>query len=93
MTDPWDDEDRAIAAAHACTNDGASSAIRTSPRRRYGRMTSRIDVDTTGLPAARYSGVLVGLMKRVASLRANGRIATSQALKYFGKSSYDFGPR
>ncbi len=44
----------------------------------YGRTTSRIEVDTTGLPAARYSGVLVGLMKRVASLRANGSSATSQ---------------
>ena len=28
-------------------------------------------------PAARYSGVFVGLMKRVASLRANGISATS----------------
>jgi hypothetical protein len=36
-----------------------------------------MDVDTTGFPAARYSGVFVGLMKRVASLRANGNIATS----------------
>ena len=57
---------------------GASSAIRTSPLSPYGRTTSRIDVETTGLPAARYSGVLVGLMKRVASLRANGSSATSQ---------------
>ncbi len=34
--------------------------------------------DTPGSPAARYSGVFVGLMKRVASFRANGSIATSQ---------------
>lgn len=41
-------------------------------------MTSLIGVETTGLPAARYSGVLVGLMKRVESLIANGINATSQ---------------
>ena len=34
--------------------------------------TSRIEVDTTGSPAARYSGVLVGLMYRVASLMREG---------------------
>ena len=38
-------------------------------------------------PAARYSGVFVGLMKRVASFRANGRMATSQPLRYDGSSS------
>jgi hypothetical protein len=36
-----------------------------------------MDVETTGRPAARYSGVLVGLMNRVASLRAKGSNATS----------------
>ena len=45
-------------------------------------------MDTTGLPAAMYSGVLVGLMNRVASLRANGSRATSQPAMYPGSSSY-----
>jgi hypothetical protein len=48
------------------------------PWTEYGRTTSRIEVDTTGLPAAKYSGVFVGLMKRVDSFLANGIIATSQ---------------
>jgi hypothetical protein len=50
-------------------------------------------VETTGRPAARYSGVFVGLMNRVASFRANGRIATSQPDRYAGSSSYVFSPR
>jgi hypothetical protein len=61
--------------------------MRTSPCWPYGRTTSRIDVDTIGLPAAMYSGVLVGLMKRVASLRAKGSSATSQPAMYRGNSS------
>ena len=46
--------------------------------RAYGLITSRIDVETTARPAARYAGVLVGLRNRVASLRAYSRSATSQ---------------
>src|SRR5690606_4538507 len=44
----------------------------------YGFMTSCIGVETTGTPAARYSGVLVGLIKRVDSFKAKGISATSQ---------------
>ena len=44
-------------------------------------------VDTTGRPAARYSGVFVGLMKRVASFSANGISATSQRAMVAGSSS------
>ena len=44
-------------------------------------------VDTTGNPAARYSGVFVGLMNRVASFMAKGSIPTSQPPKYRGKSA------
>jgi hypothetical protein len=36
-----------------------------------------MDVETTGRPPARYSGVFVGLMYSVAAFRANGMIATS----------------
>ncbi len=43
-----------------------------------GPDTSAIGVETTGTPAARNSGVLVGLMNRVASLSANGMKPTSQ---------------
>ena len=53
-----------------------------------------MDVETTGLPAAMYSGVLVGLMNRVASFRANGSSATSQPARYCGNSPCnDFAPR
>src|ERR687889_580407 len=45
-------------------------AISTRPLSPYGRTTSVIAVETTGTPAARNSGVLVGLMNLVASLRA-----------------------
>ena len=41
------------------------------------RTTSAIGVETTGFPAARYSGVFVGLMYLVAAFIANGIIATS----------------
>lgn len=44
----------------------------------YGSATSHIGADTTGLPAARYSGVFVGLIYRVGAFNANGSIATSQ---------------
>jgi hypothetical protein len=53
----------------------------TSPAPPYGSTTSRIAVDTTGFPAARYSSVFVGLMNRVASFSANGMIATSHPLR------------
>ena len=46
-----------------------------------------MEVETTGSPAARYSGVFVGLMKRVASLRANGSMAMSQPASSDGSSS------
>ncbi len=36
-------------------------------------------METIGLRAAMYSSVFVGLMARVASLRANGSVATSNA--------------
>jgi hypothetical protein len=39
-----------------------------------------------GLPAAMYSSVLVGLMKRVASFCANGMIATSHDAMSEGSS-------
>ena len=60
--------------------------MRARPCWPYGRTTSRMDVETTGHPAARYSGVFVGLMKRVDSLRANGSTATSHPLRYDGSS-------
>jgi len=60
------------------TKSFGSFATSTSPALAYGSITSAIPVETTGRPAARYSGVLVGLMKRVDSLRANGSSATSQ---------------
>src|SRR5205085_9511770 len=65
------------ARSHAATKLGASPAISTKPSSPYGRTTSLIGVETTGLPAARYSGVFVGLMKRVASFWANRSRATS----------------
>ena len=40
--------------------------------------TVGVGVDTTGSPAARNSGVLVGLMKRVLSFRAKGMKPASQ---------------
>ena len=49
-------------------------------------------VETTGLLAARYSGVLVGDMNRVAAFEANGMIATSMPAKNDGRSSYDTRP-
>ena len=63
----------------------APMAIRSPPR--------PVPVLTTRSPAARYSGVLVGLMKRVASLCANGIIPTFQPPRYAGSSSYRFMPR
>src|SRR5215213_3054253 len=74
-------------------NSSAVSVISTSFRSPYGRTTSLIEVEMTGLPAARYSGVLVGLMKRVDSLRANSNSAISQPAKYSGNSLYFLPPR
>ena len=53
----------------------------------YGSATSVIGVLTIGCSAAMYSSVLVGLMKRVASFRANGSRHTSQPARYAGSSS------
>src|SRR2546423_361315 len=69
------------------TTSSGESAISTSRCSPYGRTTSLIDVDTTGQPAARYSGVLVGLMNRVDSFFANGSMATSHPERYSGSSS------
>ena len=71
-----------VAASAALTKSETVSAMRTSFISPYGRTTSVIDVDTTGFPPARYSGVFDGLMKRVESLWANGRMATSQPPRY-----------
>ncbi len=50
----------------------AVDAISTRPMIPYGLTTSVIGVETTGQAAARNSGVLVGLMKRVDSFSAKG---------------------
>src|SRR5919202_2312090 len=67
-----------MAARTAATKASVVSAMCTNPCCPYGLTTSWIDVDTTDLPTAKYSGILVGLMKRVAALWANGKRATSQ---------------
>src|SRR5947207_1133147 len=67
--------------ATACANASALSAICTNPLAPYGCTTSVIDVETTGKRAARYSGVFVGLMYRVAELCANGSMPADQPLK------------
>src|SRR5262250_1962663 len=41
-------------------------------------LTSWMPVETTGLPAAMYSSVFVGLMQRVASLSAKGMMHASR---------------
>ena len=71
----------------AAMNSAGVSAMRTRFISPYGLTTSRIEVETTGLPAAKYSGVFVGLINLVASLRANGIRATSHPARYEGKSS------
>ena len=61
-----------------------------------GQITARdpvTGVDTTGLPAARYSGVFVGLMNLVAAFMAKGIMATSHPAMYCGSYSYNLGPR
>src|SRR6185369_9995547 len=62
----------------AAINSSAVDAISTSFISPYGLTTSRIGVEITGFPAARYSGVFVGLIKRVDSFSANGINAMSQ---------------
>ncbi len=66
------------ARANASAKAGGPSAMSTGPASPQSRTTSRTGVDTTGKPAARNSGVLVGLMKRVLSLRAKGMKPASQ---------------
>ena len=61
----------------AATNASGVSAMRASPQIAIGPDDVADRRRHDGRPAARYSGVFVGLMKRVASLRANGSIATS----------------
>ena len=51
-------------------------------------LTSWIGVDTTGLPAAMYSSVLVGLMNSVDSLSANGIRHTLHPATSCGSSAY-----
>ena len=58
--------------------------VTTSP---YARTTSAIGVETTGFRAARYSGVFVGEIERVAAFSANGMIATSSPARNAGNSS------
>ena len=74
---PWI-RDSARAWSQAATNSTWVEATFTASRSPKWRTTSMIGVETTGRPAARYSGVLVGLMKRVDSLMAKGIKATSQ---------------
>src|SRR5687767_9828071 len=81
------------ARAIASMKSSGPSAISTSSCSPYGRTTSRTEVDTTGRPAARYSGVLVGLMNFVESFFANGSSATSHPERYEGSSPYFFIPR
>ena len=73
-----------MARRQAATNPSGPSPISTIPATPNGRTTSRIEVDATGRPAARYSGVLVGLMYAVASLWAKGMMARSQPDRYAG---------
>src|SRR5687767_14860706 len=71
------DRSRCIMRSHAVTKASGVEATATPSRSPYWRITSAIGVLTTGRPAARYSGVLVGLMNFVAALIANGIRATS----------------
>src|SRR5687768_9384861 len=70
----------------AAANPSASLAIETSPSSPYGRTTSATGDETIRIPAARNSGVLVGLINRVASLIANGIIPACHPARYAGKS-------
>src|SRR3954454_20596942 len=66
------------ASSIAAANADGLAAIQTAFTWPYCGSTSTMGGETTGGPAAKYSGVLVGLMNRVASLRAKGIRATSQ---------------
>src|SRR3954463_12755236 len=68
-------------SSQAARNSSAVLPIFTKPRSPYGRTTSRIGVETTRRPADKYSGGLVGLIKRVESFMAKGRSPTSQPAK------------
>ena len=85
------DSSRSASASQSPPSRASSSAMsqqRTKPSAScgdldalqlpVGRTTSRTGVETTGLPPARYSGVLVGEMNCVDSFIANGISATSQ---------------
>ena len=61
-------------------------------RRIRRRRRPSIGVLTIGLPAAMYSSVFVGLMKRVDSFSANGSRHTSQPARNRGRSSYGLLP-
>jgi hypothetical protein len=76
--------DSASDASHAAMKPACESAIRTIPSKHS--TTSLIGVLTLGLPAAMYSSVLVGLMKRVESLSANGSRHTSHCATSPGRS-------
>src|SRR3954468_9403008 len=52
------------------------------------RTTSGTAVETTGLPAAMYSSVFVGLIYRVASFNAKGIRQTSNDFKSGGSCAY-----
>ena len=71
--------------SQAATNSAGVAAMGTTSA--YCCATSRTGVLTIGLPAARYSSVLVGLMKRVDALSAKGIMQTSQPARKAGSSS------
>ena len=77
--------DSASASRQAATKPARSAAIRTTSP--YKVATSLIGVLTAGFPAAMYSRVLVGLMNRVDSFRANGSSPTFQPSMSRGSSS------
>src|SRR4051794_17324498 len=62
----------------APTNSQGDAAISTNPVAPQFLATSGTGVETTLRPAARYSGVLVGLIKRVAPFKAKGMKVASQ---------------
>ena len=86
----------APAARHSRSRDEAPRRQPISTRLsrcRSCRTTSAIGVETTGRPAARYSGVFVGLMNRVALFQANGIIARPSPTVRRGAASYGLPPR
>ena len=81
----------AKACSAASTNRAGSSATRTKPSRPYGSTTSVIEVETTGRPAARYSGVLVGLMKRVDTVSGKWQECDVPVCNVRGQLGVSFG--